>query len=45
MCTCEGAGVRVCERVYLLVYDCLCVCLHEGLCDSAFYIGFIWDHM
>ena len=40
-CVCEGAGVRVCVRVYLHVYVCLCVCLHEGLCDIAFYIGYI----
>ena len=32
----EGAGVRVCVRVSLPVYVCLCVCLQEGLCDIAF---------
>ena len=37
MCVCEGAGVQASLHVHV----CACVCLHEGLCDIAFYIGYI----
>ena len=40
-CACEGARVRVCARVPLHVYVCLCVCLRGELCDIVFYIGYI----
>ena len=41
VCVYKGAGVKVCVRTSLLVYVRLCVRLHEGLWDIAFYIGYI----
>ena len=41
-CACS---VKMCVRASLQVYTCLCVCLQEGLCDIAFHVGYIREHM